>query len=87
MKPPRLYKKEKEVIDLVIQKFAKFKGQELSNLTHEQRPWLEARANLPKGESSQNIISKDVMQDYYGGIYKEFFPHKLSNRPLKLVHD
>lgn len=87
MKPPRLYKKEKEVIDLVIQKFAKYTGQELSDLTHQQRPWIEARENLPEGERCKNIISKDVMQDYFGGISKKFIPKKLNNKPLELVQD
>lgn len=87
MKLPRLYKKEKEVINLVIQKFAKYTGQELSDLTHQQRPWIEARENLPEGERCKNIISKDVMQDYFGGISKKFIPKKLNNKPLELVQD
>ena len=45
-------------------------GQELSNLTHSERPWLEARENTPIGEKSTAIISKDVMQDYYGAFSK-----------------
>lgn len=40
----------------------------LSELTHRERPWKEARGSTPMGESSHAVISKDVMQDYYAGI-------------------
>lgn len=40
----------------------------LSELTHKERPWKEARGATPPGESSTAIISKESMQDYYTGI-------------------
>lgn len=40
----------------------------LSELTHRERPWREARGNTPLGEPSTAIITKDSMQDYYTGI-------------------
>jgi uncharacterized phage-associated protein len=40
----------------------------LSELTHRERPWKDARGETPMGESSTAVISKDVMQDYYTGI-------------------
>jgi len=38
----------------------------LSKMTHNERPWIEARGGIPEGERSSNIIDKIVMQDYYG---------------------
>lgn len=40
----------------------------LSELTHKERPWKEARGTTPLGASSSAIITKDSMQDYYTGI-------------------
>lgn len=55
-----------------IQKVLSFYGNrdpfELSELTHKERPWREARGSTPSGESSTALITKDSMQDYYAGI-------------------
>lgn len=40
----------------------------LSNLTHLEAPWKLARIGIPSGERSTNIITKESMQEYYGGL-------------------
>jgi uncharacterized phage-associated protein len=40
----------------------------LSELTHKERPWKEARGDAPLGASSDSVITKDSMQEYYTGI-------------------
>lgn len=40
----------------------------LSELIHQERPWLEARKGIEPGMACSNIISKDIMQEYYGGL-------------------
>lgn len=40
----------------------------LSELTHKELPWREARGNTPMGALSTNVISKKSMQEYYTGI-------------------
>lgn len=40
----------------------------LSELTHLESPWKEARKGVRDGEPSRTIISKDSMQQYYGGL-------------------
>ena len=40
----------------------------LSELTHMERPWRDARGSTPLGEASSEVISKESMQDYYTGI-------------------
>ena len=70
IEPPELNNNEKIIINAIIKRYGQMTGQELSNLTHSERPWLEARENTPIGEKSTAIISKDVMQDYYGAFSK-----------------
>lgn len=62
---------EKETIDTVIESYARFTGQELSNLTHTEMPWIKAREGLAIGERGEREISLDDMTDYYSGIYAE----------------
>jgi uncharacterized phage-associated protein len=40
----------------------------LSELTHRERPWREARGNTPLGAISTAVITKESMQDYYAGL-------------------
>jgi uncharacterized phage-associated protein len=44
------------------------KPYELSDLTHRERPWIEARGNTPLGLPCENVIDKEVMRDYYSGL-------------------
>lgn len=64
----KLNEKEKETIEAVLDFYKDKTPLWLSDLTHSERPWIEARKGLKPGESSQNIISKEVMQDYYAGL-------------------
>lgn len=59
---------EKETIDIVIETYNKYSSQQLSDMTHQERPWKEAREGFAPGERCHNIISKETMQDYYGGL-------------------
>jgi uncharacterized phage-associated protein len=40
-------------------------------LTHREWPWIEARGDLPLHASSQNIISKNTMKDFFAAKAKE----------------
>ena len=59
---------EKETMDIVINDLGEKDSQWLSDLTHSERPWKEARAGCLPGERCSNVISKEVMQDYYSGL-------------------
>lgn len=63
--------KEKEILDDVWQVYGKFDGPYLETLTHQELPWQEARKNVPEYEASSNVISIDLIQDYYTGLYKD----------------
>lgn len=38
---------------------------ELENATHEERPWIKARAGYHSGEKCSEIISKELMMEFY----------------------
>ena len=59
---------QKETIDIVIGSYNKYSSQQLSDMTHKERPWLEAREGYAPGARCHVLISKDTMQDYYGGL-------------------
>ena len=63
-----LSENQKDSINLVLDYYAKHNAQWLSQLTHIEDPWLQARVNVPAGESSSNIITKESMALYYGGL-------------------
>lgn len=59
---------QKEGIDVVLAHYGKHNAQYLSELTHLEAPWIKARAGIPMGFKCHNVISKDSMEEYYGGL-------------------
>lgn len=59
---------QKETIDIVLTHYASHDAQWLSQLTHLERPWNEAREGIPKDMSCSSIIAKESMAEYYGGL-------------------
>ena len=40
----------------------------LENLTHSEKPWIDARGSLQDWERSNNIISKETMTEFYSKL-------------------
>lgn len=59
---------EKETMNAVLDGYADKEPQWLSELTHKERPWRETRRGIKPGEFCNKKISKDLMQEYYGGL-------------------
>lgn len=59
---------EIETMDSVLDYYGDKDSQWLSELTHKEAPWKEARSGIPSGAPSSRIVSKDSMQQYYGGL-------------------
>lgn len=59
---------EIETMDIVLGYYGDKEPHWLSELTHKEAPWKEARKGVADGLPSNNIISKDSMQQYYGGL-------------------
>nr|WP_288641656.1 type II toxin-antitoxin system antitoxin SocA domain-containing protein [uncultured Anaerobutyricum sp.] len=59
---------QKDTIDKVVEYYGKHNAQWLSQLTHMEDPWIKAREGMPLGAGCDNIITKESMAMYYGGI-------------------
>ena len=59
---------EKETIDAIIRDYGGKSSQYLSNLTHLERPWIEARKGLSPGERGNEEITHASMAEYYEGL-------------------
>lgn len=59
---------QKETIDTVLRYYGDKTPQWLSDLTHSELPWKNARGATPAGAQCNTIISKESMQQYYGGL-------------------
>lgn len=66
--PTALSPAQIETIDSVVEHYGKKDAQWLSTLTHMEKPWQEARGNLPAGVRCNNVITKESMAMYYGGL-------------------
>jgi uncharacterized phage-associated protein len=59
---------EKETVDAVLRDYGDKSGFYLSQLTHLEQPWREARRGLAPGEKGDREITKAAMAEYYGGL-------------------
>lgn len=57
-----------ETIKTVIDYYGDKSPQWLSELTHKEDPWKNARGGCPAGSNCTNVITKESMQQYYGGL-------------------
>ena len=59
---------QKDTINIVLDHYGDHNAQWLSQLTHMEEPWNQARAGIPSGMGCSNIITKESMAMYYGGL-------------------
>ena len=59
---------QKDTIDKVLEHYGIHDAQWLSQLTHMEDPWMKAREGVPSGMGCNNIITKESMSLYYGGL-------------------
>lgn len=64
----RVGRTERESIDRVLTFYGDKTAQWLSNLTHQEDPWLVARDNLAPGTPSDEVISKASIHEYYSSL-------------------
>lgn len=60
--------KEIETIDAVLKYYGGFTAQQLSDLTHSESPWKDARGSLIASERGQQEITHAAMAEYYGSL-------------------
>lgn len=63
---------EKAVCDGVIDNLCCYSGKELERFTHHEEPWILTRGNLKTGDSSNKIISKNIIGEYFTKIKEKY---------------
>ena len=66
--PTELTEPEAETVDMVLEFYGSKSGAELSELTHRESPWRDARGDLPPGARSGTEITIAAMAEYYEGL-------------------
>lgn len=64
----KLSRDQKATIDAVLDAYGDKSAMELSELTHREAPWRNARAGVPEGARSRNPISDAAIRAYYSGL-------------------
>lgn len=59
---------EIETMKSVLEYYGDREPHWLSELTHKEAPWKNARNGIPAGQPCSNKISKESMAEYYGGL-------------------
>lgn len=59
---------QRETIDKVLEFYGEFTAQQLSDINHQETPWIEARGDLSPMERSTETIHVDKIAEYYSGI-------------------
>ncbi|MFE4948870.1 Panacea domain-containing protein [Leifsonia sp. NPDC056665] len=63
-----LSRDQKMTIDAVLDAYGDKSAIELSELTHRESPWRDARAGLADGERSQNAITDHAIKTFYASL-------------------
>ena len=66
--PGALAKNERESIDAIVDTYGHLTAQQLSDLTHSEDPWRNARAGLDPSAISKAPIAVAAMEEYYGSL-------------------
>jgi uncharacterized phage-associated protein len=60
-----LTESQKNSIKLVLDFYGDKNPQWLSDLTHMEQPWIQARIGVPPGDRCSNVITLENMAEYY----------------------
>ena len=61
----RLTGEQKETIDTVVRSLIDLPPYRLSQMTHSEAPWKDARGGLPDWCNCDHVITKAAMEEYY----------------------
>jgi uncharacterized phage-associated protein len=64
----KLRDEEKQTIRKVLDRYGDMTAAQLSDLSHSERPWIEARTGLGPTDRGEAVISPTVMADYYTAL-------------------
>ncbi|MDE2290776.1 MAG: DUF4065 domain-containing protein, partial [Elusimicrobia bacterium] len=66
--PGRISNEHKAVIRSVVENYGPLNAQQLSDLTHSEKPWKKARKGYAPLERCNNVIRPEWMLEYYGSL-------------------
>lgn len=66
--PDRLDQNARDTIHAVVQYYGPHNAQWLSDLTHAEDPWHNARMGVDPNENSHTIITLAALHEYYSGL-------------------
>lgn len=66
--PDKLGKDARETVDAVLKYYGGQTAQWLSDLTHAEDPWRDARKGTPEGERGSAEITHAALHEYYSGL-------------------
>ena len=66
--PDKISAKRKATMDIVLDFYGKKSSQYLSDLTHMEDPWKNARQGLASGERGNREITHAAMAEYYSSL-------------------
>ena len=69
--PDLLNDVQKETVDAVLEFYGNKSAQWLIDLSHQEKPWQEARRGLAPNTSSNRIITLDSIAEYYSSLENE----------------
>ena len=64
----RLNRSQADTVEAVVKAYGHLSGQRLSQLTHAEAPWREARSGLRPGQRGMVIIKTTAMASYYESV-------------------
>ena len=63
-----LTEEQRDTVGVVFNHYGHRSAQYLSQLTHKERPWMDARKGMRPGNRGQREITLESMAEYYGGL-------------------
>lgn len=66
--PDKLNEEQRNTVDIVLEFYGSKSSQWLSDLTHSEDPWRNARRGIPDGERGDREITPEAMLEYYSNL-------------------
>lgn len=62
---------QRETIDKVLEFYGGYTAQQLSDINHQESPWIDARKELPPAARCTEVITPAAMSEYYSGVWDD----------------
>jgi uncharacterized phage-associated protein len=66
--PKALSSDQVETVEAILADYGSSDGATLSQMTHDEAPWREAREGVQEGENSENVITHESMARFYSAL-------------------